>query len=53
MNRAIDSAQAEKSFVNVYVYFESLNYTGSSEMPHMNVIQLMASIGGYLGFFWG
>jgi len=53
VNRTIDSAQAEKSFVNVYVYYESLSYTESSETPQMNVIQLLASIGGHLGLFLG
>ena len=45
--------RAEKSFVNVYVYYESLNYAESSETPQMNVGQLLASIGGNLGLFLG
>jgi hypothetical protein len=53
VSRTIDSAQAEKSFVNVYIYYESLSYTESSEMPQMNVGQLLASIGGNLGLFLG
>ena len=53
MQRPIDSYQAEKSIVNVNIFYESLSYTSTTESPQMDIVNLMASIGGNLSLFLG
>jgi hypothetical protein len=53
INRAIDSSTARDSIVEVNIYYESLSYTFSSEIPQMDLVSMLASIGGNLGLFMG
>ena len=53
-NRSVlDAASARDSFVKVDIYYESLSYAVSTESPQMNLISLLASIGGNLSLFLG
>ena len=53
INRTIDAATAEKSVVKVNVYYSSLGYTEITESPQMDIVSLLADIGGNLGLFLG
>ncbi|MFN9944411.1 MAG: amiloride-sensitive sodium channel family protein, partial [bacterium] len=53
INRPIDSTQAEKSFVRLNVFYDSLSYTLTTESPQMDWVTLLGSIGGNLGLFLG
>jgi hypothetical protein len=53
INRSLDLTQIEKSIVRVNIYYESLSYTLSSELPQMDIVALLANIGGNLGLFLG
>ena len=53
INRTIDAATVKESIVNAYIFYESLSYTESSELPQMNIVSLLAAIGGHLGLFLG
>jgi hypothetical protein len=53
VHRKIDSRTARYSFTQVSVYYESLSYTLSTESPQMDLVSLLASIGGNLGLFLG
>ena len=50
-NLTIDSAK--DSFAFVYFYYDSNSYTISTESPNMDVVSLLANIGGTLGLFLG
>ena len=41
------------SFVEVNIYYESLSHTFSSEIPQMDLVSMLAFIGGNLGLFMG
>ena len=53
INRTIDATTVKESIVNAYIFYESLSYTESSELPQMNIVSLLAAIGGHLGLFLG
>jgi hypothetical protein len=53
INRSIDSAQAEKSFEGLNVFYDSLSYTLTTESPQIDWVTLLGSIGGNLGLFLG
>jgi hypothetical protein len=53
ITRTLDSTQIEKSLIQVSIYYESLSYIFSEETPRMNMVTLLASIGGNLGLFLG
>ena len=44
---------ARKSVSKINIFFESLSYDISSESPQMDVISLVATMGGNLGLFLG
>ena len=44
---------ASESFVSLNIFYDSLSYIRTSESPQMNVVALLASIGGNLGLFLG
>jgi len=44
---------AAQSFVHVYIFYNSLSYIFSLESPAMDVVSLLASIGGNLSLFLG
>ena len=50
---ALDPQQASDSVVQIYVFYESLSYTMSSETPQINWYTLISNIGGTLGLFMG
>ena len=51
--RIFDSTQIEKSLIQVSIFYESLSYILSEETPRMDMVSLLASIGGNLGLFLG
>ena len=51
IKRTFDSNQAEKSIVNLFIFYESISYISTTEMPQMDVVSLLSSIGGDLGLF--
>jgi hypothetical protein len=53
INRILDATQAEKSIVKVNIFYESLSYTHSTESPQMDMVSLLANIGGNMGLFLG
>ena len=50
---SLDKEKALKSFVSLSIFYDSLAYTQLTEMPQMDLIGLMANIGGNLGLFLG
>jgi hypothetical protein len=53
VNRTIDATTARESFVQVNIFYSSLSYTSTTESPQMDLVYLLASIGGNLGLFLG
>ena len=51
--RQVDADMASKSVVAVNVFYDSLSYGLSVENAKMDVVSLLASIGGNLGLFLG
>ena len=49
----IDLAAVEKSIVSVKIFYDSLSYTNTTESPQMDVVSLVASVGGNSGLFLG
>jgi len=48
-----DTTTIEKSVVTVKLFYGSLSYTLTSESPQMDLVSLLASIGGNLSLFLG
>ena len=53
VTRKITSETAKKSFVYLFLAYDSLSYTLSNEYPNMDVVGLLAAIGGTFGLFMG
>ncbi len=53
INRTIDAHTARESFVRVNIFYDSLSYVETTESPQMDLISLLASIGGNLSLFLG
>jgi len=53
INRSIDSMTIKESIVHVNIFYDSLYYTLSTESPQMDLVSLLASIGGNLSLFLG
>ena len=53
ITRPINLDTARDSFVYVNIYYDSLSYTVTSESPKMDIVSLLASIGGNLSLFLG
>ena len=53
MTKPINPDNSKQSFVSVYLYYDSLAYTLSTETPVMDVVGLLANIGGTLVLFLG
>ena len=49
----LTAEKARKSFATLNVYYDSLTFTEMTESPKMDIIALLASIGGNLGLFLG
>ena len=52
-NRTLDDESVAQSVVSVNLFYESLAYTLSSEQPRMDVVALIASLGGHLSLLMG
>jgi hypothetical protein len=53
LNTSITTETVQKSVVRVFVYYDSLSYTLSDESPQIDLVSLIANIGGNLGLFLG
>jgi hypothetical protein len=53
INRTIDATTARESFARVFIFYDSLSYTQTTESPQMNAVSLLGSIGGNLSLFLG
>jgi hypothetical protein len=53
LNTSITNGMVKRSVVRVYVYYETLSYMQSDEAPQIDIISLIANIGGNLGLFLG
>jgi hypothetical protein len=51
--RPLDSNTARESLVKFNIYYDSLSYKLSSETPQVNIVSLLASVGGNLSLFLG
>jgi len=49
----INAINAAKSIVKVNIFYESMSYELSTESPKMDIVSMLASIGGNLGLFLG
>jgi len=49
----MSSSVSRESFVDVTLFYESLSYIHSTESPQMDIVSLLAAIGGNLGLFLG
>ena len=52
-NRTLTKEEIKSSIINFSIYYESLSYTLSTESPSLDIIGLLAYIGGTLGLFLG
>ena len=53
IKREIDWQTAKSSIVSLNIFYETLAYTMLTESPQMDIVTLIASIGGNLGLFLG
>jgi len=53
MTFPIPNDVASRSFVSLKIYYDSLSYETREEQPKMNIIDLIAAIGGNLSLFLG
>jgi hypothetical protein len=44
---------ASNKFVQLFIYYDSLKYTSSTDTPSMDIVTLLGNIGGTLGLFLG
>ena len=49
----IDARMAQQSIAQISVFYYSLTYISSFETPKMDIVSLLASIGGNLSLFMG
>ena len=49
----INQVNVANSFVKINIFYDSMSYELSTESPKMNIVSLLASIGGNLGLFLG
>jgi hypothetical protein len=49
----LTAEKARRSFATLNIYYDSLTYTQMTESPKMDIIALLASIGGNLSLFLG
>jgi hypothetical protein len=54
INRSLDNELVVlQSIVKLNIFYDSLSYTTTTESPQMDVVSLIANIGGNLGLFMG
>ena len=51
--KSLNVASVKESIVHVNIFYDSLSYTESIELPRMDFVSLLASIGGNLSLFLG
>ena len=51
--RPVNAEVARRTFVSVDLFYDTLAYTLSTETPSMDVVALLANIGGTMGLFLG
>ena len=51
--RPVNAEVARRNFVSVDLFYDTLAYTLSTETPSMDVVALLANIGGTMGLFLG
>lgn len=51
--KPVDVETARRNFVSVSLYYNSLSYTLSEEKPSLDIVALLANIGGTMGLFLG
>jgi hypothetical protein len=51
--RSVSAETARRNFVYIDLYYDTLAYTLSTETPSMDVVALLANIGGTMGLFLG
>jgi len=44
---------ASNKFVQLFIHYDSLKYTSSTDTPSMDIVTLLSNIGGTLGLFLG
>jgi hypothetical protein len=49
----ITPEKAQESIVRLKIFYDSLSYTSSEESPQLDIVTLIANIGGNLGLFLG
>jgi len=52
-NKTITPEIAKKSVSRIFLYYDSLSYTQSDDAPQIDLITLIANVGGNLGLFLG
>jgi hypothetical protein len=52
-NRTLSLEEIKNSMIKFSIYYESMSYTVSTESPSLDVVGLLAYIGGTLGLFLG
>jgi hypothetical protein len=52
-NETINANNAANSIVSINIYYDSLSYIQTTESPKMNLVSLLASIGGNLSLLLG
>jgi hypothetical protein len=53
VNKSINAETAKQSVVRLLVYYDSLSYSQIDEAPQIDLVALIANIGGNLGLFLG
>ena len=53
IRRTIDSTTTKESIVQVRIFYESLSFAFTTESPQMDLVSLLASLGGNVGLFLG
>jgi hypothetical protein len=51
--KPVNAETARRNFVSVSLYYNSLSYTLSEEKPSLDIVALLANIGGTMGLFLG
>ena len=53
VNRSINSETGRESVINLNIYYDSLSYLISTEVPKLNIVEFLANVGGTLSLFLG
>jgi hypothetical protein len=53
VTKPINSLTAKESFVKLSIFYDTLSYEMSKEFSKMNIVDLLANIGGTLSLFLG